>query len=59
VARQDWYARVHRRHVAQHAGQDGAVAENPQAVIPGNAMPNMNLNDAQARHITAYLSELQ
>jgi hypothetical protein len=35
------------------------VAENPHAVIPGNAMPNMNPNDAQARHITAYLSELQ
>ncbi|MEA2839144.1 MAG: cytochrome c [Methylobacteriaceae bacterium] len=33
--------------------------QNPQAVIPGNAMPNMNLNDAQARDITAYLAELQ
>jgi cytochrome c2 len=33
--------------------------KNPQAVIPGNAMPNMNLNDAQARDITAYLAELQ
>jgi cytochrome c2 len=33
--------------------------KNPQAVIPGNAMPNMNLNDAQARDITAYLIELQ
>src|SRR5205807_9451731 len=33
--------------------------KNPQAIIPGNAMPNMNLNDAQARDITAYLAELQ
>jgi cytochrome c2 len=33
--------------------------KNPQAIIPGNAMPNMNLNDAQARDITAYLIELQ
>ena len=33
--------------------------KNPQAVIPGNAMPNMNLNDAQARDITAYLAELR
>jgi cytochrome c2 len=33
--------------------------KNPQAVIPGNAMPNMNLNDAQARDITAYLADLQ
>jgi cytochrome c2 len=33
--------------------------KNPQAVIPGNAMPNMNINDAQARDITAYLAELQ
>jgi cytochrome c1 len=33
--------------------------KNPQAIIPGNAMPNMNLNDAQARDITAYLAGLQ
>ena len=33
--------------------------KNPQAVIPGNAMPNMNLNDKQARDITAYRAELQ
>jgi cytochrome c2 len=33
--------------------------KNPQAIIPGNAMPDMNLNDAQARDITAYLAELQ
>jgi cytochrome c2 len=33
--------------------------KNPQAIIPGNAMPNMNLNDAQARDITAYLAKLQ
>jgi cytochrome c2 len=33
--------------------------KNPQEVIPGNAMPNMNLNEAQARDITAYLAELQ
>jgi cytochrome c1 len=33
--------------------------KNPQAIIPGNAMPNMNLNDAQTRDITAYLAELQ
>jgi cytochrome c1 len=40
---------------------DNMVAwlKNPQAVIPGNAMPNMNLNDAQARDITAYLAGLQ
>jgi cytochrome c1 len=33
--------------------------KNPQAIIPGNAMPNMKLNDTQARDITAYLAELQ
>jgi cytochrome c1 len=40
---------------------DNMVAwlKNPQAVIPGNAMPNMNLNDAQARDITAYLAGLR
>jgi cytochrome c2 len=34
--------------------------KNPQVIIAGNAMPNMNLNDAQApRYITTYLAELQ
>ncbi len=33
--------------------------KNPQAVIPGNAMPDMHLTDAQARDITAYLIGLQ
>lgn len=28
---------------------------NPQAVTPGNAMPNVGLTDAQARDIAAYL----
>jgi cytochrome c2 len=32
--------------------------KNPQAIVPGNAMPNMHLNDGQARDITAYLAEL-
>jgi cytochrome c1 len=32
---------------------------NPQAIIPGNAMPDMNLNEAQARDITTYLAGLQ
>ncbi|GAC1334962.1 MAG: hypothetical protein NVSMB26_18560 [Beijerinckiaceae bacterium] len=33
--------------------------KNPQAIIPGNAMPNMGLNDAQARDIAAYLADLR
>ena len=28
---------------------------NPQAVTPGNAMPNVGLTDGQARDIAAYL----
>jgi cytochrome c1 len=28
---------------------------DPQAVTPGNAMPNVGLTDAQARDIAAYL----
>ncbi len=31
----------------------------PQSVIPGNAMPNMGITDAQARDIAAYLYTLQ
>ena len=40
---------------------DNMVAwlKNPQAIIPGNAMPNMSLSDAEARDITAYLAGLQ
>jgi cytochrome c2 len=31
---------------------------NPQAVVPGNAMPDMNLSEQEARHIGAYLATL-
>ena len=31
---------------------------DPQAVVPGNAMPDMGLSDEQARDITAYLYTL-
>jgi len=33
--------------------------EDPQAVVPGNAMPNMGVNQSQARDIAAYLNTLQ
>ncbi|XSG82019.1 MAG: c-type cytochrome [Methyloligella sp. ZOD6] len=33
--------------------------ENPQAVSPGNAMPDMGLTERQARDITAYLATLE
>ena len=32
---------------------------NPQAVSPGNAMPDMALDEDQARDITAYLYTLR
>jgi cytochrome c1 len=32
---------------------------DPQAIVPGNAMPNMGLQDQQARDIAAYLYTLQ
>jgi cytochrome c len=28
---------------------------DPQQVVPGNAMPDMNVSDEEARHIAAYL----
>src|SRR3954469_7999248 len=31
----------------------------PQSVVPGNAMPNMGLDEEQARNIAAYLYTLQ
>jgi cytochrome c len=31
---------------------------SPQAVLPGNAMPDFNFNDAQARDVAAYLYSL-
>jgi hypothetical protein len=46
---------------AQKRGADLIVANGCGTChsIPGNAMPNTNGNDAQARDITAYLPELQ
>ena len=40
---------------------DNMVAwlQDPQAVVPGNAMPNMGLERAQAEAITNYLYTLQ
>ncbi len=32
---------------------------DPQAVVPGNVMPNMGVDQAQARDITAYLYTLK
>jgi cytochrome c1 len=32
---------------------------DPQGVVPGNAMPNMEISDAQARDIAAYLYTLR
>jgi cytochrome c1 len=36
-----------------------AWIRSPQTISPGNAMPNMNLSDSQARDIAAYLDTLQ
>ena len=36
-----------------------AWLENPQAVVPGNAMPNMYLSERDARDMTAYLYTLR
>lgn len=33
--------------------------KNPQAIVPGNAMPNADLTDSQARDIAAYLESLK
>lgn len=33
--------------------------QNPQAVVPGNAMPNMGLSQQDARDVTAYLYTLR
>lgn len=35
-----------------------AWIEAPQAIVPGNAMPNLGLNDNEARDIAAYLYTL-
>ena len=33
--------------------------EAPQSIVPGNAMPNLELNDHDARDIAAYLATLR
>jgi cytochrome c1 len=32
---------------------------NPQQIVPGNAMPDMGLSEAEARDVTAYLYTLR
>ncbi|MFZ0558248.1 MAG: c-type cytochrome [Methylovirgula sp.] len=36
-----------------------AWLENPQAIVPGNAMPNMELTDNEAKDVAAYLYTLR
>jgi cytochrome c2 len=36
-----------------------AWLQNPQAIVPGNAMPNMGLGEQDARDIAAYLYTLR
>jgi cytochrome c2 len=36
-----------------------AWLRNPQAIVPGNAMPNMGLSERDARDIAAYLYTLR
>jgi cytochrome c2 len=36
-----------------------AWLRNPQAIVPGNAMPNMGLDGEQARDIAGYLYTLR
>src|SRR5581483_3243813 len=54
---------AHRIYIAgvRRNSPDNLVAwlENPQAVVPGNAMPNMNISSRDARDIAAYLYTLQ
>jgi cytochrome c2 len=33
--------------------------KDPQAIVPGNAMPNMELNDHEAKDVAAYLYTLR
>lgn len=33
--------------------------QNPQAVEPGTAMPNLNVSEGDARHLAAYLATLR
>ncbi len=33
--------------------------ETPQSIVPGNAMPNMEINDHDARDVAAYLYTLR
>jgi cytochrome c1 len=36
-----------------------AWLKNPQAIVPGNAMPNMELKDDEAQDVAAYLYTLR
>jgi cytochrome c2 len=52
--------RIYIAGVARNTPQNMTVwLQNPQAVVPGNAMPNMNLTQQDARDVTAYLYTLR
>ncbi len=53
-------ARVYIAGVLRNTPDNMAIwLREPQSVVPGNAMPNMGLDQDQARDITAYLSTLR
>lgn len=56
----DGYER--RQHIAGALTNtaDNLIAwiQNPQAIEPGTAMPNLGMSEAEARHIAAYLYTL-
>jgi cytochrome c len=53
----------HRRIIAGVLANEPANLmhwlQDPQSVVPGNAMPNMGISDAEARDMAAYLYTLK
>ena len=45
--------------VLRNTGQHGALDPGPQAIVPGNAMPDMGISDDQARDMAAFLDTLR
>jgi hypothetical protein len=55
---------LYRRAAAEQPGQHGRLAAqpaacNPQRIVPGNAMPDMGMSEADARAVAAYLGTLR
>jgi cytochrome c2 len=50
---------LYRRAAADNPDNMVAWLRNPQRIVPGNAMPDIGMSEADARAVAAYLGTLR